>query len=659
MKQIIVKIIDTHTNTLVDDFTSTDVFETEENQAAKASILLNYEGADDKYGTLMTSTLTFDLLVSDARDGKFYHLFTGSETQFKVELWTNEGVLLWQGFLMPDQYSEPYKNGCFFVSMTATDAIGLLRGKDLGYESNYYEEDRSIIDFLTACLKKTGLKQDLYLCPSIEPTNGFRWDEIYVDGKIYREEDKESKVEKNPRPDLNSCFEILESIVHDLGCKLYTYEGKWYMVGFNQQHKDVIEFYHYDVNGQFIGKVKQGVESKEVTFYMNPTITVVSPWLEIEVTAELDSKDEYIGESYYVGEKSIDKWVYYGSQVHLVPEDGKRSWVWTKPDMMAPEDTPMGKMHLAVWSRNFREPASFYMELKEPVWVDRPTNKEELKTLELKLDVSSHITGHHQGDFDTLIKRYFDQGLYSSIFRYEVLLGDTVIWYSRASDASNEGTFENRISSSSIDYKDTAYGKKNFILTGSRIEGKVKELSYNVEKSGWLQIRIYGPWYPNTSVTLFNFTCISDLKLKLIEKKKFVSKRTRDIDYTTKKKIELFHIDNAQDNTIKYFKFRRAGVKEDRSWRTSWKRAGVNENKRFGDAYACMVHSIQPGPHIKIDGDAMGILPPTKLYDFFWMEQKRFVPVRLEMNFSEAKTSITMIENIYEELFTRDGGIFD
>ncbi|MEQ4655539.1 hypothetical protein ABN092_22995, partial [Providencia rettgeri] len=181
---IIVKIIDTHTNALVEGYSSTDVFETEENLAAKASILLNYEGADDKYGALMRSRLSFDLLDADAQDGKFYHLFTGSETQFKVELWTNEDELLWQGFLLPDQYSEPYKNGCFFVSMTATDGIGLLRGKDLGYDSNYYEEDKSVIDFLTACLKSTGLKQDLYLSPSIVPTNGFRWDEIYVDGKI-------------------------------------------------------------------------------------------------------------------------------------------------------------------------------------------------------------------------------------------------------------------------------------------------------------------------------------------------------------------------------------------------------------------------------------------------------------------------------------------
>lgn len=654
MKQIIVKIIDTHTNTLVEGYSSTDVFETEENLAAKASILLNYEGADDKYGALMTSTLTFDLLVADAQDGKFYHLFTGSETQFKVELWTNEDELLWQGFLLPDQYSEPYKNGCFFVSMTATDGIGLLRGKDLGYDSNYYEEDKSVIDFLTACLKSTGLKQDLYLSPSIVPTNGFRWDEIYVDGKIYREEDKESKVEKNPQPDLNSCFEILESIVHDLGCKFYSYNGVWYMVGWNQQHKDVLELYHYDVNGNYKGILKQEVENQEVVFYMNPNITVVSPWKEVEVTAELDSKDEYVGKDYYVEEGSIDKWVYLDSQVHLVPVEGRYSNVWTRPDQMGPEITEQGKMHLAVWANNFGEPSYFYMELKKPLWIEKPTNSDELKTLELNLEICSYYNVNDDGNsMDALLKRYYDQGLYSSIFRYEVLLGDEVIWQSKESNASNEGVFENRYSTGNIDYKDSAFGKKNYISTGNRIGGKIKELAYNVEKSGWLQIRIYAPWYPNTSVALFKYSCIADLKLKLIEKKKFVSKRKRNIDFSTKKKIELFHIDNSQDNTLKYFKFKREGVEENRSWRQSWKRAGVNESKRFGDSYACMIHSLQPGAHIKVDGDAMGVLPPTKLYDFFWMKQKRFIPVRLEINFSEAKTSLTMIENVYEELFVK------
>ncbi|MDM1345696.1 hypothetical protein [Myroides marinus] len=658
MKQVIVKIIDTTTNKLVRDFSSEDIFETEENQAAKASILLNYEGADDKYGNLMTSSLTFDLLVSDARDGKFYHLYTGSETKYKVELWTNENKLLWQGFLMPDQYSEPYKNGCFFVSMTASDGIGGLRGRDFGYDSDYYEVDRSIISFITACLLNTGISQDLYFAPAIEATNGFRWDEIYVNGKIYREEDKESRVEKNPRPDLDSCYDILEKIVQDLGCRLYSYEGKWYMIGYNQQHRNSIEFFHYDAKGVYKGKVKQEVPNKKVTFYMNPTISVVSPWNKVEVEADLDSKDEYISDKYYIGEESIDKWIYRDSQVHLVPVDGRYSNVWTKPDQMAPESTPQGKMHLAVWARNFNEPSYFYMELKEPFWVEKPTNDDELKTLEFNLEICSYndiIDGVNE--LDKTIKRYYDQGLYSSIFRYEVFLGNELIWYSKASNANNEGVFENRYSTGNIDYKDSTFGKKNFISTGNKIEGKIKELIYNLEKSGWLQIRIYAPWFPNTSTTFFKYSCISKLKLKLIEKKKFVSKRNRDIDYTTKKKIELFHIDNAQSNTIKFFSFKREGIKEDLQWRQSWKRYGVNESKRFGDAYACMIHDLQPVPHIKIDGDAMGILPPTMLYDFHWMEDKRFIPVRLELNFSEAKTAITMIENVYEEFF-KTGGIF-
>lgn len=658
MKQVIVKIIDTHTNKEVEQFSSDDVFETEENLAAKASILLNYEGADDKYGTLMTSTLTFDLLVADARDGKFYHLYTGSETQFKVELWTNEGVLLWQGFLLPDQYSEPYKNSCFFVSMTATDGVGLLRGKEFG-DYGYYQNDNSVIKYITAALKETGLNQELYFAPSIESTNGYRWDEIYISGKLYREEPKKSEVEFLPSSSQDSIYDVLENLVHDLGCKLYSYEGKWYMVGFNQQHKDSIEFFHYGINGEFKGKVKQAIESKKVTFYMNPNITVVSPWKTVSVSSDLDEDNTLIDEQYYKHEGTLFSndpsrfWKTVGDAgIGWAPRDGKWIATWTHPNQLLPDfkaSTPT-----LLGATNFRTEDNVvgsYIELKDRIWIEKSDNMFVLKYFEFELELLS----------ESLLseKENYENNEYANVLRYELLLNNEVL-RSNFPNSPNylEHALELDYSDNSYEYKEEVHKNKNFIERRRNLSGKIKVDKLLLSKSGWLQLRIYPPVVKNSKVPEFHTTTIKKLLIKLIAKKDYEVQRIRLIDYTTKKDVELFHIDNAQDNTNKRFIFKREGVVEDKSWRTSWKRAGVNESKRFGDAYACMVHSMQPGPHIKIDGDAMGILPPTKLYDFFWMEQKRFVPVRLEMNFSEAKTSITMIENVYEDLFKSDGGIF-
>lgn len=656
MKQVIVKIIDTTTNKLVRDFSSEDIFETEENQAAKASILLNYEGADDKYGNLMTSSLTFDLLVSDARDGKFYHLYTGSETKYKVELWTNENQLLWQGFLMPDQYSEPYKNGCFFVSMTATDGVGLLRGKE--FEGSYYEKENSVIKYITTALRETGLNQELYFAPAIEATNGFRWDEIYVSGKLYREEPKKSDVEFLPSSSMDNVYDVLERLVHDLGCRLFTYDNKWFLIGYNQQHRSSIEFFHYDVNGGYKGRVKQEVSSKKVTFYMNPNITVVSPWKTVVVSADLDEDNTLVDEEYYKHEGTLfssDPSKYWrivgGADIGWTPRDGKWIATWTHqgqliPDFKASTPTLLG-------ATNFRTEDNVvgsYLELKDRIWIEKSDNMFVLKYFEFELELLSE-SGLSEKD-------NYENNEYANVLRYELLLNNEVL-RSNFPNSPNylEDALELDYNDNSYEYKEEVHKNKNFIEKRRNLSGKIKIDKLNIAKSGWLQLRIYPPVIKNSKRPEFHTTAIKKLLIKLIAKKDYEAKRVRQIDYTTKKDVELFHIDNAQDNTHKRFIFKRDGIVEDKSWRTSWKRFGVNESKRYGDAYACMIHDLQPVPHIKIDGDAKGILPPTMLYDFRWMEDKRFIPVRLELNFSEAKTAITMIENVYEEFF-KTGGIF-
>lgn len=656
MKQVIVKIIDTTTNKLVRDFSSEDIFETEENQAAKASILLNYEGADDKYGDLMTSSLTFDLLVSDARDGKFYHLYTGSETKYKVELWTNENQLLWQGFLMPDQYSEPYKNGCFFVSMTATDGVGLLRGKE--FEGSYYEKENSVIKYIITALRETGLNQELYFAPAIEATNGFRWDEIYVSGKLYREEPKKSEVEFLPSSSMDSVYDVLERLVHDLGCRLFTYDNKWFLIGYNQQHRTSLEFFHYDVNGGYKGRVKQEVSSKKVTFYMNPNITVVSPWKTVVVSADLDEDNTLVDEEYYKHEGTLfssDPSKYWrivgGADIGWTPRDGKWIATWTHqgqliPDFKASTPTLLG-------ATNFRTEDNVvgsYLELKDRIWIEKSDNMFVLKYFEFELELLSESMLSE--------KENYENNEYANVLRYELLLNNEVL---RSNFPDSPGYLEHALeldySDNSYEYKEEVHKNKNFIERRRNLSGKIKVDKLSIAKSGWLQLRIYPPVIKNSKRPEFHTTAIKKLLIKLIAKKDYEAKRVRMIDYTTKKDVELFHIDNAQDNTHKRFIFKRDGIVEDKSWRVSWKRYGVNESKRYGDVYACMIHDLQSVPHIKIDGDAKGILPPTMLYDFHWMEDKRFIPVRLELNFSEAKTAITMIENVYEEFF-RSGGIF-
>jgi len=130
--------------------------------ASASGIVLNWNGGDTKDETaIVSSELNFDMLTKTADDAAFINFFTGDEHRFKVMIKDSvDDAIIWQGYVLPDLYSEPYKNVCFFVSFTATDGLGRLKGKYLPEE--YYSREKSLIDIYCQILKLTGIELDLY-----------------------------------------------------------------------------------------------------------------------------------------------------------------------------------------------------------------------------------------------------------------------------------------------------------------------------------------------------------------------------------------------------------------------------------------------------------------------------------------------------------------
>ena len=128
------KIIDTKQNDL------TTLVE----KAEGSSIILEWLGGDKKDDLLIVgSRLSFTMVGMSQSDGQYLDLFTGDETRYRVTQEDENGVLIWQGFLLPDSYSEPYTNSPILVDFTATDGLGRLKGKYL--PEDFYEEEKSII----------------------------------------------------------------------------------------------------------------------------------------------------------------------------------------------------------------------------------------------------------------------------------------------------------------------------------------------------------------------------------------------------------------------------------------------------------------------------------------------------------------------------------
>jgi hypothetical protein len=247
---------------------------------------LLYNGQEDKFGNLFTSELSFNILVTTNNAAHFLHLFTGSETRYRVNLETlnnNVSSMVWEGYLLPELFNEPLKNKDFFVEFVATDGIGLLKGKELS--ASFYKDKKSSIDVLHSCLALTGLSQSIIYAEALQNA-GFTLDyqDLCVQTIAYADDEN------------TSVYDIINYIIDSLGCKLFTYKGDWYLIGLNRFSELTIAATKYPVNTDE-GVIQPGVsytitrDILEQPYFATPNITALPKLKEAVVTWSHNSSE--------------------------------------------------------------------------------------------------------------------------------------------------------------------------------------------------------------------------------------------------------------------------------------------------------------------------------------------------------------------------------
>ena len=269
-----IEIIDTYLNerVLIEEFT----------QLSSPKLL--WEGGDDLYQPMMPSKLTFNLLDETAADGRFLHLLTGDEQRFKVKVRNTDenGIqtLLWQGFILPDLYSEPYKNGAFFVEFTAIDMLSSLKGKF--FEPWFYYQTFNLPKLLGYIMEFTALPQEFYIKPSlvnVRSSNDFEWRNMNISLEIFNDESRPANL-----------YDILEKILIAQGMQIMSFRGKWFLQGITRRGElsGTVEIYHPD------GKHKENtLLSNEVVAPLFsadlPVVTAETPWKNVNLNFASDS----------------------------------------------------------------------------------------------------------------------------------------------------------------------------------------------------------------------------------------------------------------------------------------------------------------------------------------------------------------------------------
>jgi len=298
VKDVSIRIFDTYTNDRI----------LIEELASASACKIDWDGGDDLYKSVMASKLVFNMLVPEAEDVHFLHLFSGDEQRFRVEVVAIDAneieQLLWQGFLLPDQYNEPYQQVSFFVDFTATDMLASLKGKYL--PPWYYENKLPIAQVFAYCLAQSGLHQNLLVAPALIPEGNFNlWHSINVDLRSFIDGEK-----------FKDCYSIVESILVSQMLTIYSYRGYWWLEGISRKNNTSFLNYQFDTDGNRIADVifEKKIVDCGGSLQPTPMFTALTPWKSVNVNCDAKGTNDFFTDNIVSVANTKAFYSYYQSQ---------------------------------------------------------------------------------------------------------------------------------------------------------------------------------------------------------------------------------------------------------------------------------------------------------------------------------------------------------
>lgn len=482
---------------------------------------LEWNAGDDLYKQIMASNCVFNMLVPNIEDAYFIHLFSGDEQRYRVEVvgvdeLENE-MLIWKGFLLPDQYSEPYKNGNLFVSFTASDMLSSMKGKYL--EPWFYENTVPIAEVFAYCLAATGLQQNIIVKPSIVPANEFyTWEGIGVPMQTFIKDDK-----------YEDCYSIIDSLLVSNGLTITNFRGYWWLEGVHRKKDVTSTNIQFDVQGYRVADIITVKPIVDCIGSLQPTpnFTAVTPWKRVNVDFEPITTKNLFTENVVRIPKSkqfysIYKAVGYPYATPVVLDKyavvKMKNWIqnlnnqFEVPDGFVDFSTEYfaEKFSVLYWTRipSFSLPYNFteamvmnlYVECPEKPYV-KPGNLYEFE-VDFTVDIS-----YLDFSLETFKEKIID-GYYDKLVPFQIFINDQEKY-------SNRPSF-----SSDTNLRYVAQYQSGRTSADHKISFKLK-FNFYADIEGFLKVRFLMPINRQSTVGIEDFSIYrvicNELKLTLVE----------------------------------------------------------------------------------------------------------------------------------------------
>lgn len=164
---------------------------------------------------------SLELSVQADRDGELTTLYTTDNRRFRVDVF-RDGVKVWTGYVLPEQYAEPYVGVPYDVAVTATDGLGIL--KSVPFELT---GERTLLEIIDYCCGQTGLGLDYAIQDTLRETRMSEAEVMHVQ-TLYKAEAFEGM----------NCHEVLETVMVSLDSVVTESECRWLVCSLTELEGD-------------------------------------------------------------------------------------------------------------------------------------------------------------------------------------------------------------------------------------------------------------------------------------------------------------------------------------------------------------------------------------------------------------------------------------
>ena len=146
-------------------------------------------------------------------NGALYELYTTNNKEWLVKEYATRGnsmSLIWQGYVLPELYSESWVDAPYDVNVTAVDGLGLL--KFIPFTPTATR--RTLIDIMQGVLNNTGLDLPFHILSSLsdKTLSGTIYEQVTVHDSMF---------------DGKNCYEVMQDIMVATGATITQLENRW------------------------------------------------------------------------------------------------------------------------------------------------------------------------------------------------------------------------------------------------------------------------------------------------------------------------------------------------------------------------------------------------------------------------------------------------